>query len=1086
MQNFEKAELHNAGLAFIKALNSENSSPAFLSSGNSKKTIGIHYHPIFTRASGSSFLVSFWHLVVMLAVPLILSAQQPTRPLINSTLNGTVSDAITREPLIGAIVRLKGTTHGVNTDSEGRFNFITGQKFPYTLLVSYLGYESIEVVVNGSPVEIKLKELTKELNDVVIVGYGTQSRKSVVGAITKINAEETKQTPVASFDAQLQGRAAGIQVNTFSGTPGEGVKVQVRGTASINASNDPLYVIDGVLVNNNSLASIELGGKKTSPLADINPADIESIEVLKDASAIAIYGSRGSNGVILVTTKRGEYNSIRTKFSLDVSNGWQKADQERLWDLTSGPEHAMLVNEQWINSGIDKPSLNQTYANRPFRPRIELINGVPGRGTPEEQQTYDRMSRVFRTAFTQNYDLNAQGGSEKIRFNLGAGYTGQEGVLNPAEFERGSFKLNLDVKLNPKITLSSSNGAYRSFRQQVRGGAGQQAGHLLAALHHPTYLPLNNEDGTLARGSIYENIDNLTNTDITNISTKSLRYIGNQFLEFNILPGLRFKTSVGLDFNHYNEREFFNDQTIIGGAPNPPGYINEAFTNLTVFQNEQTLSYTKALTNLHSITALLGNSIQGTNVNVASETGSGFPNNSFQQISAASIRTSEQRRSRSTIASFFGRLNYSYDHKYYLEGTLRADGSSKFGANNRWGYFPGIGASWRIKQEPFLKDVEQVTELKLRVSAGSAGNQNGINDYASRGLWTGIAQYPDNLTSGPKPGIAPSQLENPDLKWEKTTTYNAGLDLGLFNDRLFINVDAYYKYTTDALLFLPVPASTGYGSTLANAGEVSNRGIELGLSTVNIKKNGFEWSSNFNFSSNRNRAEKLISPITFEAREYRRTQEGEALGSFWLYKQLYVDPQTGDAVFEDLDKDGKLTQADRQLMGNLIPKFFGGLTNKVSYKGFDLNVLFTYQYGNKVFNFNKYILEGGGTRDASRSILKSQLDRWQKPGDITNTPRVTSVGNNYNIEQNSRYLEDGSFIRLKSAVIGYTLPAKVSARLKLNKVRLYALGTNLWIQTNYTGADPETSGSAGQNLDGLDTATPPQPRGLQFGANISF
>jgi len=1036
-------------------------------------------------AYGKLSSVRGW-LVLLLLSPLAVMAQQPTRPLINSTLNGTVVDAVTREPLIGAQVRLKGTTHGVNTDTEGRFNFITGQKFPYTILVSYLGYESAEVVVDGSPVEVKLKEQANELKDVVIVGYGTQSRKSVVGSITKISAEETKRTPVASFDAQLQGRAAGVQINTYSGTPGEGVKVQVRGTASINASNDPLYVIDGVLVNNNSLASIELGGKKTSPLADINPADIESIEVLKDASAIAIYGSRGANGVILVTTKRGEYNSQKTKYNLDVSNGWQKADQDRLWDLTTGPEHAMLVNEQWINSGIDRPSLNQTYANRPFRPRTELINGVPGRGTPDEQQTYDRMSRVFRTAATQNYDLNVQGGSEKIRYNLGAGYTDQEGILKPAEFDRASFKLNLDVKLSPKITFSSSNGAYRSFRQQVRGGAGQQAGHLLAALHHPTYLPLLNEDGTAARGSIYENIDNLTNTDITDISTKSLRYIGNQFLEFSIIPGLRFKTSVGLDLNHYNEREFFNDQTIIGGAPNPPGYINEVFTNLTVFQNEQTLTYNKQFTPLHSITALLGNSIQGTDIKVASETGSGFPNNSFQQISAASIRTAEQRRTRSTIASFFGRLNYSYDHKYYLEATVRADGSSKFGNNNRWGYFPGIGASWRVKQEPFLKDVEQVTELKLRISAGSAGNQNGINDYASRGLWTGVAQYPDNLTSGPKPGIAPSQLENPDLKWEKTTTYNAGLDLGLFDDRLFINVDAYYKYTTDALLYLPVPAATGYGSTLANAGEVSNRGIELGISTVNIKRKNFKWSSNLNFASNRNRAEKLISPITFEAREYRRTQEGASLGSFWLYKQLYVDPQTGDAVFEDVDSDGKLTQADRQLMGNLIPKFFGGLSNSFAYKGFDLNVLFTYQYGNKVFNFNKYILEGGGTRDASRSILKSQLERWQKPGDITNTPRVTSVGNNYNIEQNSRYLEDGSFIRLKTAALGYTLPAKVAARLKLSQVRLYVLGTNLWLNTKYTGADPETSGSAGQNLDGLDTATPPQPRGLQFGANISF
>jgi TonB-linked SusC/RagA family outer membrane protein len=1025
-------------------------------------------------------------VMVLLSIP--TSSQSQTKPLINSTLRGTVIDEETKQPIPGVNVHIIGTTHSVQTDGNGAFDFVTGQKFPYTLEIRYIGYANKNVVANGSPLTITLKEISSQLNDVVIVGYGTQTRKSVVGSISKIDPVQTRQIPVASFDAQLQGRAAGVQVSTYSGQPGEGVKVQVRGTASINAGNEPLYVVDGVFVNNNSLSTLDLGGKKTSPLADINPADIERMEVLKDASAIAIYGSRGANGVVLVTTKRGIYGAGKPKFNLEVSQGWQKADADRLWKLTSGPEHALLVNEQWVNSGIDRPSLNQTFENRPFRPATEVINGVPGRGNPEDQQTYDRLSRVFRTAQLKNYDFSVQGGSEKIRYNIGAGFTDQEGILKPADFQRASFKLNFDVKLSDKITFSSSNGFYRTFRQQVRGGAGQQAGHLLAALHHPTYLPLYNADGTAARGSIYENIDNLINTDITNISTRSLRYIGNQFVEFKITDDLVFKTSVGVDYNAYNEREFFNDQTIIGGAPNPLGYRKDVFTTNFIFQNEQTLSYSKTLGTRHTLAALIGNSVQGTDVQVSQEVGQGFPNNSFQQISAASVRTADQRRSKSTLASFFGRLNYSFDDKYFLEGVIRADGSSKFGANNRWGYFPGIGASWRIKQEDFLKDVDAISEFKLRLSAGSAGNQNGINDYAALGLWSGTAAYPDNLTSGPKPGIAPSQLKNPDLKWEKTTTYNAGIDLGFLNNRLYLNVDAYYKYTTDALLYLPVPQSTGYASTLANAGEISNKGIEVALSGTVLKYKNFEWSANFNIARNVNRAEKLVSPITFEAREYRRTQEGAPLGSFWLYKQLYVDPQTGDAVFEHADgtTGTTVTTADRQLLGNLIPDFFGGFSNTFRYKNFDLNFLFTYQYGNEVFNFNKYIMEGGGTRDASRAILASQLNRWQKPGDITNTPRVTSVGNNYNIEQNSRYLEDGSFIRLKTAAIGYTLPNSITSKVKLSKVRLYALGTNLWINTKYSGADPESSGSAGQNLDGLDTATPPQPRGIQFGANITF
>ncbi|WP_276088584.1 TonB-dependent receptor [Pedobacter sp. JY14-1] len=1022
---------------------------------------------------------------LQLLVSYTSSAQ--TQPLINSTLKGQVIDSLTRQGIPGVSVHILGTTHSVQTDGDGHFSFVTGQKFPYTLDIRHISYEKKEVIANGSPITVILKETSSQLNDVVVVGYGTQTRKSLVGSVAKISATEIRDIPVASFDAQLQGQAAGVQVSTYSGSPGEGVKVQVRGTASINASNEPLYVIDGVFVNNNSLSTLDLGGKRTSPLADINPADIESIEVLKDASAIAIYGSRGANGVILVSTKRGSYNS-GTKYNLEISHGWQKADPDRLWKLTTGPEHAMLVNEQWINSGKDNPALNQTYENRPFRPVTEVINGVPGRGNPEDQQTYDRLSRVFRTANVSNYDFSVQGGAEKMRYTIGAGFTDQEGILKPADFQRGSFKLNLDSKLSDKITLGSSNGAYRTFRQQIRGGAGQQAGHLLAALHHPTYLPLYNADGTPARGSLYENIDNLTNTDVVNISTTSIRYIGNQFAEFELAKGLKFKTSVGLDYNIYDEREFFNDQTIIGGAPNPLGYRKDVHTTNSIFLNEQTLSYNRQFGERHNLALLLGNSIQTTDIQVAQAVGQGFPNNSFQQISAASVRTADQRRSKSTLASFFGRVNYSLDNKYFLEGVLRADGSSKFGANNRWGYFPGIGASWRAKQEDFLKDNENISELKLRLSVGSAGNQNGINDYAALGLWSGTAAYPDNLTSGPKPGVAPAQLENPDLKWERTTTYNAGLDLGLFKDRLYINLDAYYKYTTDALLYLPVPQSTGYGSTLANAGEVSNKGIELSVTGNIIKNSNFNWTANLNFARNVNTAEKLVSPITFEAREYRRTEEGAPLGSFWLYKQLYVDPQTGDAVFQHADGTvgTTVTTADRMLLGNLIPDFFGGITNNFSYKGFDLNVFFSYQYGNKVYNFNKYILEGGGTRDASRSILASQLNRWQKPGDMTNTPRLTSVGNNYNIEQNSRYLEDGSFIRLKALTLGYTLPSTVSRSLGLNKVRVYAQGTNLWIATKYSGADPESSGSAGQNLDGLDTATPPQPRGIQFGASLNF
>jgi TonB-linked SusC/RagA family outer membrane protein len=1042
---------------------------------------------IFIHAKLLRILRLFIILAVFFFINLSASAQTDNGPIINSKLNGHIFDAVTTEPLPDAVVTIKGVTNSVAADKDGLFSIITGQKFPYSIIVTCVGYETQELLVDGSPVNIHLKPSLNELNDVVVVGYGTQSRKSLVGSVSTISAKETKNMPVASFDAQLQGKAAGVQVNTQSGMPGEGVRIIVRGTASINASNDPLFVIDGIIVNNNSLSSIDLGGKQTSPLADINPADIENIEVLKDASAIAIYGSRASNGVVLITTKRGDYDSTKPKYNLNTYDGLQWADKSRLWKLTSGPEHTTIVNEQWINSGIDKPALNQNFSNRPFRPVGEVINGVAGRGNPEDQQTYDKLGQVFRTAHVQNYDFSVTGGNKKIRYYLGSGYTDQQSILKPADFQRASVKFNFDIKLSDNVTFGSSNGVYHTFRQQVRDGAGQAAGHLLAALHSPTYLPIYNPNGTLARGSLYENVENLINTDITDINTNSTRYVGNQYLEIKLLPGLKFKTTVGIDYDNYKEGEYFNDQTITGGVTYPGGYKNSVLTNYTIFQNEQTLTYNTSF-NDQTLTALVGNSIQTTTNSQTSATGYGFPNNSYKEISAAAVRTSAESKSQSTIASFFGRLNYSLHDKYFLEGSLRADGSSKFGANNRWGYFPAIGGAWRIKEEPFLKDNQQISDLKFRASVGQAGNQNGLNDNAARGLWSGTAQYPDNLTSGSKAGTAPAQLANADLKWETTTTYNAGIDLGLLNNRLLFDFTAYYKRTVNALLNLPVPAATGYLNTLANAGEISNKGIELGITSTNIKVDKFEWTTNFNIARNINRAEKLASPITFEAREYLRDQQGAPLESFWLYKQLYVDPQTGNAVFQHADgtTGTSVTSADRMLLGTLFPKFYGGITNNITFKGFDLSAFFSFQYGNSVFNFNKYILEGGGTRDASRSLLESQMDRWTHPGQVTNTPRVTSVGNNYNIEQNSRYLEDGSFIRLKTLTLGYTLPKKLTNKLKIDRLRIYVEGTNLWLLTKYTGPDPESSGSGLANLQGIDTATPPQPIGLQFGINLTF
>lgn len=1005
---------------------------------------------------------------LLLWLPVTLLAQDV------KTLSGVITDSESKQPLSGVSVLVKGTDKGVVTGTDGKYIITAGKE--QFLQFSLVGYQSREVAVkDDNIINLLLQRTNKQLDEVVVVGYGTQERKKLIGSVSKVKAEEIKQIPVAGFDAQLQGKAAGVQINSNSGMPGDAVYIRIRGTTSINASNEPLYIVDGVFINNKSLSTVDLGGKSTSPISDINPTDIASIEILKDASATAIYGARGANGVVIITTKRGDFNTL-PRVNLNASQGWSWANKDRLWNLTTGPEHATLVNEQWINSGIDNPALNRTFANRPFRPVSE-----GGRGLPEEQQTYDRLSDLFRTGLLQNYDLSLEGGTKTTRYFIGGSYTRQEANIRPALFDRASFKVNLDQKVNEKIQVGVSNTISHSYRNQVREGTGPQAGIFQAGLHTPTYLPKTNPDGTPGRWAGFDNLQVLI--DNYNVNTRSLRYIGNLYADAEIVNGLRFRTSWSLDYNNYDESEIWNDKTLIGLAPTN-GRVTSSITQNTTWINEQTLSYRKNAGAGHGFGILVGNTIQSNVLKNNSAVGTNFPNNAYTQISSAANKTASQSWTKATLASFFGRIDYNFAGKYFLEASVRADASSRFGENNQWGYFPSVGAAWRIKEESFLREVDALSELKVRVSYGVTGNQNGIGDFAAQGLWTGNASYPDNIAGGDKPGTAPEKLGNPDLRWEKTQQFDGGLDIGFFKGRLLVTVDAYYKYTTDLLLPLQVPSISGFNTYVTNAGEISNKGFEVGINSVNIKSRYFNWQTSFTISGNSNRIEKLSTPVVYGDRDLIRLQEGSPMYSFWLYKQLYVDPQTGNAVFEDVNKDGQITVADRQIMGNASPKVFGGLTNNFSWKGFDASVLFTYQYGNKIVSFDRILGEGGGTKDANRMILAYNLRRWQKPGDITDVPRVTSVGNNYAIEQTSRLLEDGSFVRLRSLSIGYTLPKSILSKIKLETLRVYVIGTNLWLNTNYIGPDPEASHSL--NPQGVDVGTPPQPRTIQFGINATL
>ena len=1033
----------------------------------------------------------------------------------NLTLVGKVYDSKTGVALPGATVHIKGTTHEVVTDKEGEFRFITGQHPPLVLVVSYIGFKTREENVTSTGfISINLQGTTNQLSDVVVVGYGTQTRRSLASSIAKVDAEETKQIPVASFDAQLQGKAAGLQVNSQSGTPGEGIRIRVRGSTSIYAGNDPLYVIDGVFVNSNTLSNpdattadgkagpVNLGEKSTSALADINPSDIENIEVLKDAEATAIYGSRGANGVIIVTTKHSGF-SDGSRIYFNTSVGAAEVQRSRIWKVATGPQDAIIANEQWINSGIDEPSLNQNASNVLFQ---RLPNGQfnpldqsptnPDRGNPSDQGTYSgiRLNQVFRKALLQNYDLAFQGGSANSRYYIGASYSSQDATIKPADFTRASLKTNYDARLNNWATIGVSNLISRTHRTQLRDGNGPEAGIFQSALQTPSYLPTNLPNGAPARWANFDNTEVL----VTNPAqwTNSLREIGNLYLDAQITPKLKFHSSIGVDYDNYNEIEYYNTNTLIGST-----YNGEAKNNIiqqTDWVNEQTLAYKTNFTGKDHFGILIGNTLMG-NVFTADYTaGTGFPSNAYTLISAAANQTAAQDASKNTLSSFFSRINYDLNEKYYIEATLRADASSKFGAANRWGYFPAIGGAWRIKEEEFLKHVDAISNLKLRGSYGITGNQGGINNYASQGLWTGSASYPNSPTSGDQPGTQPLQLANPDLKWESTAQADIGVELGLLKGRLELTADLYSKRTNNALLNLPVPSSTGFTTQLANAAKISNKGYEIGINAVDVETKDFKWVTNFNISGNVNKILRLATPITFYSRNWLIDAQGHAMYSFWLYKQLYVDPATGNSVYQTAN--GKtsysstynpnitLLTADRVIMGNAMPTFFGGITNNFSYKGFDLGVFFSYQYGDDILNYNRFLGEKQGQAGYNgRFVIESQMDRWTHPGQITSVPRVTSVGNNYLIEQNSRFLENGSFLRLKTLTFGYSFD-KLSARLKVEKIRVYVLGSNLWLLTKYTGPDPEISVNQGNsgNAPGLDQGTPPQPRSLQVGLNITI
>lgn len=945
------------------------------------------------------------------------------------SVTGTVTSAADRMPVPGATVQVKGTTIGTTTDLDGNYKINADPKS--TLVFSYVGMLTFEIPVNNRMmINVMMEEKKVNLGEVVVVGYSTSSKKLISNSVGVVNSEELRNNPVRTIDGVLQGKVAGVSISMNSGTPGGQNNIRMRGGSSITASNQPLVIVDGVPVITGDYGQIGYSGQSIDALSDINPNDIESITFLKDASATAIYGARASNGVMLVTTKKGSYQ--KTSVNLSTSFGWQNLPKERI------PK--MMNAAQW-----------NEYKS----------TNVQGIDT-------DWMSQILQTAPTSNTEFSVSSGNDKTRVFVSGNYYDQDGIIKSTRYSRYSGRLSVDHKLRDNLTIGGSVSMNYSKNDRVEGDY-TLYGPLPNAISMPAIYPVYNPDGSYNESGPYANpvaiIDHTINQAFTNRSN------ANVYAEYKFLNNFSFTTKWSADQYFLREHEYDPITTAQGAKYNGLGIEGTTYASNLISSN--VLQYQVSLDKKHNIEALVGYSLEKFSRRNTYIEAINFPNENFQYItSAGTIRAASTRSLDRGMNSYFGQFKYNYLYKYIVTLTARADGSSKFGKNNRYGYFPAVSFAWRANEEKFLKNVGAVSELKLRLSFGLTGNDD-ISDFSSMGLYGGGYNY------GQRPGIAPVQLPNADLRWESTIQNGFGFDLGLLEDRISLVADFYYNHTRDLLLDRPVPPSTGYTYITANIGELQNKGVELLLNTQNIKKE-FVWNTSFNFSANRNKVLKLYEgqPIDDQGRGGNRVQEGEPVGIFYGYNCLGVDPTTGKLVYEDVNKDGVITAEDRKKIGDPNPDFIYGVTNTFIYKNFDLSVFLQGVQGNDVFNGSNIYLASGIGEDNQLAIM---VNRWKKPGDITKIPKQGDQ------LKSSRFIENGSFMRIKNVTLAYTLPQKYLKQLKLKSLRVFASGQNLYTFTTYTGMDPEVNYYSNDNVVmGTDFFTYPQSRTYTLGLNIGI
>ncbi len=982
-------------------------------------------------------------------------------------LTGKVNSAADKSGLPGVNVVIKGTSQGTITDIEGQFSI---QVPPGAILqFSFIGFTSQEVPYSGQTnVSITLQEEAKELNEIIVVGYSSIQKRDITGAMTTINADKLKGIAFNGLDQALQGQAPGVQVTQSSGTPGGGVSVRIRGVTSISAGNTPLYIIDGIPVETGGLSARSFGGQNDNALALINPNDIESYNILSDASAKALYGSRASNGVVVITTKRGKNSA--TKITADIQRGI--VDPVKTLDLLNSTQLLELQREAVTNAKQNPDALG-------------LISGVTDGINTNWQDA------VLRTGIMQQYQLSATGGDENTKFYISGGFREEEGVQLNNKFQRASFTINLDEKLTPKLSLATNLSLSRALNKRVKGDNFLDGVYSGAVKSLPSYTPYDEQGTLVGPGSslyaAFPNFNPVAQALLPRFNAVTVKTLASLNATYLFSPNLRLKAQTSLDYNDVTEDQYESSQTAIGGflsSVGGQGYGVFSANTYTNIDSYVTLSYNKDISTLHKISAVVGSELYQNFASGGSVEGRIFPSDDFTYISSAGVvdSGSSLKDPPHTILSFFGETRYDFNDRILVTASLRTDGSSNFGKNNRFGYFPSLSAAWRISQEKFFPSTF-INDLKLRSSIGLTGNER-IGAFNFLGRW-GSSTY-----SGSS-GVTPNSVPNPDIKWETTREINVGVDISMWEGRIQSTMNAYYNKTSDLLLTRPYALTTGFAGIFDNVGEMENKGLELSVTSVNIDK-AFRWTTTINASRNLNKVLSLADSIPifrgYSGEGVDRTniiKAGEPLGSFWGLNYLGVNPATGNAIYEDRNEDGIINNSDGLVIGNAQPKLIGGITNQFQYARFDLSLFFNFSVGNKVLNFSKATLVNmGGDIQNNQSV--DALRRWRKPGDITDIPKY-ELGSTLNNLHSNRLLEDASYLRLKNVSVGYSLSSKIIERLRLNQVRVYASGTNLWTLTKYTGSDPEVSTLDGSTAaQGIDFFTLPQVRTVSVGVNVTL